>query len=44
MNELDWIIATQPDTNKAVGNVLFGQGFHKVNVVTQGDMEVIFFD
>ncbi len=41
---VDWSIETQPDTNETVGNVFFGSGLHQVNIVNQGDVEVIFFD
>ncbi|MEW6622957.1 MAG: hypothetical protein AB1420_07510 [Bacillota bacterium] len=41
---VDWSITTQHDTNKAVGNVIFGSGSHKVNIVNQGEVEVVYFD
>ncbi|UNC93041.1 hypothetical protein [Candidatus Contubernalis alkaliaceticus] len=35
---------TQSETHETVGNVSFGSGLHRVNIVNQGDVEVIFFD
>ncbi len=41
---VEWDITTESEGSKAIGNVSFGSGSNRINIINQGDVEVVYFE
>ncbi|KUO49860.1 MAG: hypothetical protein APF76_01055 [Desulfitibacter sp. BRH_c19] len=41
---VEWDISAETEDNQATGNVSFGSGSNRINIINQGDVEVVYFE